>query len=116
MVGEGSFILGGYDRAKILGGKTGTNVTLPIQWSGRCPTGLVVQMSEVLLNFPNGTSPDLLAGVALGACIQPDWPGVISLPPEQQDEWQYITGVKWDRKSWSKGVNYGGAMFNTSSA
>lgn len=76
----GSFVLGGYDRAKV----TGNNHTQPLSsLKPTCKTGMLVTIVDMQLNFPNGTSPSLFNGTlsaAMSACIQPDFPVIMTMP------------------------------------
>ncbi|KKA17825.1 hypothetical protein T310_8237 [Rasamsonia emersonii CBS 393.64] len=76
----GSFVLGGYDRAKV----TGNNHTQALSsLKPTCKTGMLVTIVDMQLNFPNGTSPSLFNGTlsaAMSACIQPDFPVIMTMP------------------------------------
>lgn len=73
---DGQLVLGGYDSAKIMG----PNVTLPLQpWTLTCPSGMYVTVTGLVLEFPNGTDADLLAGDSFVACLQLDFPVVTTL-------------------------------------
>ncbi|RSL86447.1 hypothetical protein CEP51_002821 [Fusarium floridanum] len=76
----GSFVLGGYDRAKALGDGLTTRLS---NYAG-CSTGMVVSILDMVLNFPNGTDVSLFeddnGGTALQACIVPDLPNVMAMP------------------------------------
>ncbi len=67
---DGSLVFGGYDAAKIQGT---TNHTDRITVSALCSTGLTVTISEISLNFPNGSTPNLLnplfGSTLIQACI-----------------------------------------------
>ncbi|KAI9792120.1 MAG: hypothetical protein M1833_001268 [Piccolia ochrophora] len=75
---DGSLVLGGYDRAKMAGG----NFTTALAEDEFCSTRLLVTISDIALDFANGTSTSLL-GPARGSsqqfCITPDYP-LITIP------------------------------------
>lgn len=72
---DGQLVLGGYDAAKV----TGPNITqklLPPTLS--CGSGMLLTLTNMVLRFPNGTQADMLAPSTLSACIQLDWPAIVS--------------------------------------
>ncbi|CAK7236425.1 hypothetical protein SBRCBS47491_009632 [Sporothrix bragantina] len=78
---EGIFVLGGYDKAKVVAGQT---TTLPLADAGSvCPSRMVLSITDLVLNFSNGTNASLFPGTAstaLQACITPDYPVLMTLP------------------------------------
>ncbi|KAF4466344.1 aspartic-type endopeptidase [Fusarium albosuccineum] len=76
----GSFVLGGYDRAKTYGDGHQIEYTL-----GRvdCLSKMMVSISDLVLNFPNGTSQSIFPsdhdGSTLDACIYPHNPNFMKL-------------------------------------
>ncbi|KAJ3534674.1 hypothetical protein NM208_g7443 [Fusarium decemcellulare] len=76
----GSFVLGGYDRAKTYGDGHQIEYTL-----GRvdCLSKMMVSISDLVLNFPNGTSRSIFPsdhdGSTLDACIYPHNPNFMKL-------------------------------------
>jgi hypothetical protein len=78
---EGTLVLGGYDTAKIYERR---NHTSKITVRAMCPTGLIVTISKIILNFPNGSTPNLLdpllGSSLIQACIYPHCPGMMSIP------------------------------------
>ncbi len=95
---DGSIVFGGYDAAKVRGSD---NYTARIAESSLCPAGLTVTISEILLNFPNGSTPNLLdpssGNTLLRACICPHCPMVMSLPSslyyERFEDWTETESV-----------------------
>lgn len=72
---DGQIVFGGYDAAKV----TGPNITEKIlPWSLNCPSGMMVTISSLLLGFPNGTKADMLTPSTVPACLQPDFPALIT--------------------------------------
>ncbi|KAF6803867.1 hypothetical protein CSOJ01_10596 [Colletotrichum sojae] len=78
---DGSFVFGGYDRAKVTGERFTAKLT-PNQPD--CSTQLVVEVSDLTLNFPNGTGvsifPRFKPRPVLRMCIAPYVPVLMSLP------------------------------------
>lgn len=74
---DGALVLGGYDAAKVIG----PNITGNLQpWSLGCPSGMYVTVNGMELNFPNGTNADMITPSVLTACLQVDFPYLITLP------------------------------------
>lgn len=77
---SGSLVLGGYDKAKVSG--TGYTQTMSTD-SARCDTGLFVSLTDVLVNFVNGTSSSIFpdsASSLLAACLDPAYPTLTTIP------------------------------------
>ncbi|KAF4974460.1 hypothetical protein FZEAL_8631 [Fusarium zealandicum] len=76
----GSFVLGGYDRAKAYG----DGLTTSLSNRDRCGTGMVLNIQDMVLNFKNGTDysifPQENGGTVLQGCISPDTPAVMAVP------------------------------------
>ncbi|KAF4466355.1 Peptidase aspartic [Fusarium albosuccineum] len=76
----GSFVLGGYDKAKVYG----DGLTTQLSSSDKCATGMVISISDIVLNFKNGTDVSIFeqdnGGTTLQACITPDVPNVFAMP------------------------------------
>ena len=77
---DGSLIFGGYDRAKVAGQK----YTFPLTKSNPdCQSELVVTVSDLVLNFSNGTDASLFPlskSSAISMCITPSLPALMRLP------------------------------------
>lgn len=76
---DGSIVFGGYDRAKV-GGSKFTTGRSP---DPSCPSGLLVTMRDITLNFPNGTDMSIFDGsksTAITACINPTLPVFMRIP------------------------------------
>lgn len=81
---DGSFVVGGYDRAKTIGSPyTGTISSQP-----NCPSGLLVTIRDIVLNFRNGTDQSIFpsdnGGTALLACVYPELPVLMDMPRTPQ--------------------------------
>ncbi|OTA79564.1 hypothetical protein M434DRAFT_402045 [Hypoxylon sp. CO27-5] len=104
---DGSLVLGGYDRAKLSSGEryleTLQNSTSP------CATQMIVTITDMVLNFPNGTDVSIFPGslsTALRACIVPDYPVLMTLPTEPfVNNFFELTGGAGDHER-SFGINY----------
>lgn len=76
---DGQLVFGGYDAAKIMG----PNITRKLREpTVSCPSGMYLTITNMILDFPNGTTADMLAPTALSACVRLDWPTVVSIPHE----------------------------------
>ncbi|KAM3500637.1 hypothetical protein MY10362_006239 [Beauveria mimosiformis] len=77
---DGSFVIGGYDKAKTVG----TAYTGTISVKGNCPTGIIVTIRDIVLNFRNGTEKSIFpsdnGGTALLACVHPELPSLMDMP------------------------------------
>lgn len=76
---EGSLVLGGYDKAKV----SGTGYTSPISTgSDRCPTGLLMTLSDVRVNFVDGTQKSIFPDDSqslVTACVDPSYPTLTTM-------------------------------------
>lgn len=76
---DGQIVFGGYDAAKV----TGEPFTQQLQEpSANCQSGMYLTLTNMLLNFPNGTSSDLNPSSVITGCLQPDFPAVMTIPAE----------------------------------
>ncbi|CZT25161.1 uncharacterized protein RCC_10890 [Ramularia collo-cygni] len=94
---DGHLILGGYDAAKVVG----VPFTQPLRNASlACRSGMILPISNLLLNFPNGTSSDLNPSAVLTACLQPDFPSIMTVPAEPY-WWRFqdVTGTQFSNKS-----------------
>ncbi|KAH6616214.1 aspartic peptidase domain-containing protein [Chaetomium sp. MPI-SDFR-AT-0129] len=76
---DGAMAFGGYDKAKV----TGKKYTLPLTSGTACDTNMVVTITDIELNFPNGTDVSLFEGSrseSITACIAPSLPVFINIP------------------------------------
>lgn len=78
---DGSIVMGGYDRAKT----SGPNSTQPFSTladMAKCPSSLIVIVTDIVVKHSNGTNQSLFGGAqgsALRTCIKPDVP-LITFP------------------------------------
>ncbi|KAF7897927.1 uncharacterized protein EAF01_008893 [Botrytis porri] len=79
---DGGFVFGGYDRAKV----TGANYTRSLTYSKTsCFSGMLVTITNMVLNFPNGTDASIFGGIesdAIQACIEPSYPVLLTIPTD----------------------------------
>ncbi|KAI6321079.1 hypothetical protein MCOR30_008099 [Pyricularia oryzae] len=80
---DGSVVLGGYDKARIK--PRAKRYTQPIvaEKPQQCPSGLVVSINDMELNFPNGTNFSIFPksrSSAIQACVQPNLPLAVRIP------------------------------------
>lgn len=76
---EGSMLFGGYDKAKV----TGRKFTSPFTPGIQCSTNMVVAITDIVLNFPNGTNVSIFEDTrsqSITACIIPSLPVFMNLP------------------------------------
>ncbi|KAK2787604.1 hypothetical protein FQN53_005054 [Emmonsiellopsis sp. PD_33] len=108
---DGNFVFGGYDRAKI----SGEGYTQRISYSKtECPSGLLVTITDLVLNFSNGTNESLFDDVqstAMSACIVPDYPVLMTLP---NDPYFYKFEALTQASDFSRsfGINYYSMLYD----
>ena len=66
---DGSLIIGGYDAAKVVG----PNITQNFTIDQGCSSNLIVNVTDITMNLPNGSTVDILP-TGIKACIRPDYP------------------------------------------
>ncbi|KAK3360426.1 aspartic peptidase domain-containing protein [Lasiosphaeria hispida] len=123
---DGSMVFGGYDRAKV----TGTPLTQqlgPQQWDRdnmKCPTGMTVYVSDLILNFGDGTDVSLFSNDTMDsefqyqepahkfpACIIPNAPYLMTLPLSPYFEnFRHYTSIFVDDRSF--GINFNTMRYN----
>ncbi|SPQ19645.1 f58b5868-3b7f-4eaf-9a50-02c158bc32bc [Thermothielavioides terrestris] len=97
---DGSVVLGGYDQEKVIG----RNVTQPLDYSEEtgCWTGMKVTVSNVLVNFRNGTDYSIMPrNSAVECCIVPQRQLVWEAPVDMVDAFERATQMN------STGLSYG---------
>lgn len=107
---NGTFVFGGYDAAKV----TGTNYTKALQTEdSRCGSGMMVTMSAIKMQYPNGSTYSLYNGsqsTALNACIGPSYPVLMTLPYVYYTVFENLCGC--DDIGRSFGYNFYGMLFD----
>ncbi|KAI0097829.1 aspartic peptidase domain-containing protein [Nemania sp. FL0031] len=95
---DGTLVLGGYDQAKV----SGQGYTLELQEVPGCSTQIVVDVSDIILHFPNGTDVSIVTpeGDGFSACIVPDYPGLMTLAYDPYfEEFQVVTNTTITERS-----------------
>jgi hypothetical protein len=111
----GSLVLGGLDKSLIA--DENENLTASLFLGGKCGTGMVVTISDILLNWPNGTDVSIFMGsqsAAIQACISPSFAGLMSLPLSYYNNfWSLAGGTLPDDKNEARsfGINYFTMLF-----
>jgi hypothetical protein len=113
---RGSLVLGGLDKSLIA--DQNDNFTASLHYASRCGTGMVVTISDILLNWPNGTDMSIFMGsqsAAIQACISPSFAGLMSLPLSYYNSFSSLAGgTPPDDKSEARslGINYFTMLFD----
>ena len=108
---DGSLVLGGYDAAKVTSDQ---NFTGSIIEAATCSSGLSVTIDSIVLNFPNGSNPNLLDPVygssPLQACICIECPMLMSLPVNPYfTRFEAFTNTQTINRS--EGINFNTMLF-----
>ncbi|KAF4628276.1 hypothetical protein G7Y89_g9875 [Cudoniella acicularis] len=109
---DGNMVLGGYDRAKV----TGANHTQSLSNSkASCYTNMLVTITNMIVNFPNGTDASIFGGAqstAITACIVPDYPVLMTLPTDPyMDTFEMLTNSNLPGRSF--GLYYYGMLYGS---
>jgi len=113
---RGSLVFGGLDKSLIA--DQNDNFTASLYYGGRCGTGMLVTISDILLNWPNGTDMSIFMGsqpAVIQACISPSFAGLISLPLSYYESfWSLAGGTPPDNRTEARsiGVNYFTMLFD----
>ena len=90
---DGSLTLGGYDEALITGLPNTT--TSFDRTNQQCREGMIVQISGLVLQTPEGEKSDVMAGLGeTQACVVPTLSRVLSLPTVYWEKMQKFMGVE----------------------
>lgn len=111
---SGSLILGGIDEA--LTGTGTRNLTSSLAHGSGCPTGMLIAIDDVSLNWPNGTNTSIFVGgksTLMQACLQLDYPGLMTLPFKYWENFMRLAGGRYpgDTESRSLGMNFWTMLF-----
>lgn len=77
---NGRFTIGGYDAGRVTGKGSEHSLALP---SSPCPSRMVVSVTGMELDFPNGTSASIMGSSessALAVCLHPSVPTLMRMP------------------------------------
>lgn len=113
---QGSLVLGGLDKSLIA--NRDDNLTAPLVYSAACPTGMLVTINDILLNWPNGTDQSIFGGsqsAVLQVCINPNAASLVALPSSYYANFKaYAGGAPPDGKDEvrSLGLNFWSMVFN----
>ncbi|KAH6111002.1 hypothetical protein HBI65_009810 [Parastagonospora nodorum] len=113
---RGSLALGGLDKSLIA--DQNDNFTASLFYGSRCGTGMVVMISDILLNWPDGTDTSIFMGsqsAVMQASISPSFVGLMSLPLSYYNSFWSLAGVPpADNKSEARslGINYFTMLFD----
>lgn len=106
---DGTFVFGGYDNAKVQG-QHFTQAMVPPTLA--CSTGMVLQISDLMINLPDGSTPSLFSSQAaeIAVCLVPDWPMITGLPynPYYRN-FESLTGTT--NTGHSTGLNFGAMLY-----
>ena len=113
---KGSLVLGGLDKSLIA--DQNDNFTASLHQGSKCGTGMVVTISDILLNWPNGTENSIFMGsqsAAIQACINPGFTGLMTLPRSYYESfWSLAGGNPPDsvNEARSFGINFFTMLFD----
>ena len=82
---DGQLVIGGLDENKA----AGENYTTKLDYNSPCPTGMILSISDMTLEFPNGTSASIMAsgiGQSVNYCLAPEYP-IITMPVDMFSQW-----------------------------
>jgi hypothetical protein len=95
---DGTFVFGGYDRAKV----AGDGFTIAMTVNAACDSQLMATIDDIILNFPNGTTASLFSnqGESIAVCILPDYPVLMTIPLDPYFEaFQNLTNTSITERS-----------------
>ena len=102
---DGSIIFGGYDKAKTTGSRYTQNLVLPEE---NCQSGMRLTVTDVRLDFPNGTTTGILGNKQILACLQPDFPVLLTMPEDPYyNNFQSLTQTQYVAKTLANGISAG---------
>ena len=101
----GALILGGLDTA-LIGQRP--NYTGALNWQSDCLTGMVLDITAISLNFPNGSNASVMGSETIKACIVPGQAGLLRLPPQHWEPFQKLAGGTFPggKEARSRGIDY----------
>ncbi|AEO71934.1 uncharacterized protein THITE_2148504 [Thermothielavioides terrestris NRRL 8126] len=106
---DGSLVLGGYDEEKVIG----RNFTQPLDYSEEtgCWTGMKVTVSDMVLNFRNGTDASIMPhNSAVQCCIVPQRQLLWEAPTDIVGQFEEATGTV--DAGYSLGLNRDARLIN----
>ena len=74
---DGTFVLGGYDRAKV----SGKGYPISATDVDTCSSQMMITIEDMVLNYPNGSTYSIFQGAdGINACVVPDYPVLMTIP------------------------------------
>lgn len=111
---DGNLVLGGYDSKKT----TGSNLTLPLSHQPHCVSGLVITVTDIVLNLASGSNKSIIGssdGSAFQACVSPDYPHM-SLSSDIWDSFLTVSNSTPAGRSAKGGFNFRGMLIDSDGA
>ncbi|KAK4991341.1 hypothetical protein LTR50_001926 [Elasticomyces elasticus] len=112
---DGTFVLGGYDSAKVAGAPFTQNISTR---NPNCLSGMLVNIENIQLNFPNGSDTSIFQGYQgnpFAACIEPDFPSLMTfLDFPYFQNFEIMTQQSYIGRS--QGINYHNVLFSPQTA
>lgn len=112
----GSLVIGGLDKARIV--ELADNFTASLYYGSACGTGMLVTISDIELNWPNGTDTSIFMGsqsAAIQACISPSFAGLMSIPSSYYENLFRLAGGRYPgngKETRSQGMNFFTMLFD----
>ncbi|KAH6977349.1 aspartic peptidase domain-containing protein [Ilyonectria sp. MPI-CAGE-AT-0026] len=109
---NGSLILGGYDEEKVIG----ANYTAPLDYDDftgtqGCWTGMKVILSDIKLNFRDGSDESIFpSNAALPCCLVPHRQLLLEVPLDYVDKFDEVTGINHTDVSY--GLHWSARLFD----
>jgi len=114
---DGQVVFGGYDAAKATGVNCTGTFTTP---TANCPSGMFVDVTGIILNFPNGSEFPLIGPssvntewASIPSCLYPDYDGLIytvDYDPIYMT-FETFTGTRNIGRGGGNGVSFGGVIY-----
>lgn len=110
---DGSMVFGGYDRAKVVGQPY---TQFLVADRSVCSTGMLVTVTDLVLNFANGTNASLFPPAktsSISACIVPDYPVLMTMPNDPYfNNFRLLTNAFIEGRSF--GIDFYSIRYNDS--
>lgn len=104
---DGSLVFGGYDRAKTVGQPY---TQFMISDRSVCSTGMAVTITDMVLNFANGSNVSLFPNArtsSIAACLVPDYPVLMTMPTDP-----YFNNLRIHTRASMSGRSFGIDFFS----
>ncbi|KAG9254075.1 aspartic peptidase domain-containing protein [Emericellopsis atlantica] len=106
---DGTFVFGGYDRAKV----SGRGYKMSLTKDEGCASEMMITVGDMILNFPNGTTKSLFTSESksFSACLVPDYPVIMTIPQDPYFErFQEITQTTISERT--AGLSYYSVLYD----